>query len=334
MSLRDEFARRYSKKATHVSILPDYVEVPWSQLTVGEYLDISRDIDKSDEEKEEDIFKKKVTDEFLVNNIEELKAGTVTTVSNSILEYSIPESPEEYEGVLNYFRVQIHESILDQLIIYISNAFPSYTPDEIRDMNIEKFMYTVALAESKMLQLQAVDHPISFTQGEQKNGLQEKAREKEKIDVKRLKDMFDQSYSEPPQQASVPQPQPQIPQPSSEQKFVVKKDDVLEAVAGLDGFERQNYELFSAKMVEETAPIYSDYFNKIKENGKIVPDDIKSFEERVKEQREREIKNKKLYEQQQIEKAKQVQQEDRRGDLLFEEALGRKGKKKRKKNRR
>ena len=80
--------------------------IPWKQLNIGEYLEytiLMAGPTYAKETLEDEIFNKCVLDEYIVNILPALKAGTVSTVVKDIIEHSGPGSIQELITSLNFF---------------------------------------------------------------------------------------------------------------------------------------------------------------------------------------------------------------------------------------
>jgi hypothetical protein len=327
MSLRDFFIEKYGKTSSYVSILPDGQEVPWNPLSIREYLDIQRDVNLNDYEKENRIFREKVSDSFFTHNLSELKAGTISTVARSIVENSIPLEHEEITGVLDYYRYKVDDNIFDQLNIMVCTAFPGYTPLQVASLKTEDFFYTVALAEAKLLQTGFITEPLNLVNRNQQQ-VEEKKVQKPAVDPTRLKQLHEEAlaFNSSQQQRSQQLPQQDLPRIAQEfpDRFVVGKDDIREAFVQMDGFEKSNYDLFSEQMVQDTIGIYGDYLQQNKSGVKLTPELIKTPEQRLEEAKIRSQKNEELAAQKVKDARLSLIDKEIQGQKKFKEGLGKK----------
>ena len=184
------FRDLYGGKAGYVSVYADGLEVPWCPLSIGKYLDILRKTDFVPPEEVDDlIFSSSVTDPYLVETADFSKSGTVTTTASSILANSWANSEEEFDLVLNYYRHHISQAVAEECVLTILIAFPSYTPDDVYDMDFETLMHRLALAERKLLETGVLKEPLKFTK-------QEKPQEKSEPLNKHLRPQKPQQQKE------------------------------------------------------------------------------------------------------------------------------------------
>jgi hypothetical protein len=289
---KSRLSRRYPH-SIFASVLPDGIEVPWRTLSLGEFLEYLRDISTPPELRENDIFLKCVDDDYLKNNIAVLKAGTVSTVAQNIIDNSFPPTADESNLILNFFRYQLQATTYPDLILMICNAFPAYSPKDIMEMHYEDFMFHIALAEKQLAQKGLIDKPIEFLDPVPEGEQQKPEYKPKPIDSKQLKSMHDvQTGNAPPMRLDGPvqldhgvyhTPCPQ----ATGEKFVVKKDDIKEGLLAADTATRADYEFYQDQMVADTAKFYEDYLEIQQKDGRITPDHIKSPEQREKEALER-----------------------------------------------
>jgi hypothetical protein len=181
-----------------VTETPDGLIVPWRPLSFGEFLEYEAAFKGgliAPASLEDEIWKKCVTDPILQKNIALQKAGTVTTVVRSIMENSGPQSINNFNDVLNYYR-GIALQPVHAVATVICRAFPGYTPDDIYDMDFHKMSLRLAQAEAKLMALGLMQEPIIFMSPEEE---QEgpKERPQIKVDPKKLKEAFDLQETQP-----------------------------------------------------------------------------------------------------------------------------------------
>ena len=112
--------------------------IPWKQLNVGEFLEYSILIENGVYAKatlEDEIFKKCVLDEYVVDSLPALKAGTVSTVVQDILSNSGPGNISELNSTLNVFR-SVASQALHQTAAFICQAFPAYKLEDVYGIDI------------------------------------------------------------------------------------------------------------------------------------------------------------------------------------------------------
>ncbi len=180
-----------------VTETPDGMIVPWKPLSIGEFLEYDTQFRTGQTDAsilENEIFKKCVTDNFLVTNLHLQKAGTISCVVKSIMINSGPHSIEELNYTLDHYR-NVATQPMHQLVSVICRAFPGYTPDEIYSMDWQKFVFRVAQAENKLMSLGLMTDPIAiFPPGEEP---QEEKRKPIVVDPKELKKAFDLQETQP-----------------------------------------------------------------------------------------------------------------------------------------
>lgn len=79
--------------------------------------------------------------------LDELHAGTVTTVANLILFLSGLPSLEDKQELLTASRIQVQNDFRLQLQTAICQAFPGYTPDQLERLTLPQLMRRLAQAE-------------------------------------------------------------------------------------------------------------------------------------------------------------------------------------------
>jgi len=318
--IKSRLRRRYGEVASYISILSDKSEVPWVPLTIGEYLKSIREVGRSPELVEDDIFTKCVKNEYLVKNLDSLKAGTIETVVRGILNNSAPSTIEDFNIILNFYRYQIDASIYDQLVIMICDNF-NYTPREVYSMHLEEFMHTVALAERRMLENGSILEPIVIEDKQQI----EQQHVQQKNESKNLKDLYEQQYGN--REKPSPPPPPQSPQASGNAPdFVVTQELMYETKAAATAHELKDYDVLQEEMMKETLQFYPEYIEMMKEHGKITPDMIKTPSERKEEALKRMKENEKENIVKMHEKMTAEKKEEERLGKLFKKGQGRRRK--------
>jgi hypothetical protein len=311
---RDSLRKLYGNRATFVSILPDGTKIPWNQLTLGEYLNYVRGA-LSDDDFEETVFRHCVTSDYLKDTLPSLKAGTVTTAANSIVQSSVPLNLKDLNSSLDYFRYIVGTTIYDQLVILVCRAFTGYTPQQLYAMKFEDFMHNVALAERKLLESGMLAEPVALTQPEAKTV--EPEVKKPAIESNKMRDAWVAQKENAGRHAPPPIPQqaqrtptnaPPVPEFTG-QMTVIKAADSQEQKAALTGHELRDYDILQDKMLKETLPFYQDYMKMTEKGEKLTPDKIKSVEQRAAEAKVRMEENKVKFakeagQQQQIEAVK------------------------------
>lgn len=271
---------RYGRQASFVTVFQDGTEVPWNPLSIGQY---AKHLREQDENTEDNIFDSCVTDDYLKSRASVMKAGVVSTVVAGILAASAPSSIDDYQFSLNYFRHVVRDNLIDQMTILICQAFPSYTPTQVQGMIFEEFMYTLALAEKKLLDMGILTEPLALLPPEDTKSADVLP---EKKDVRNLREEWLKQQkgiappSPPPSQ--LPVQAPPIPEWHGEQTIITARDMQEHAAAiGLsDGHQACEMDILVHDMLKETAGVYSDYVHMMQKGDKITPDKIKTLDER------------------------------------------------------
>jgi hypothetical protein len=276
LSLRKRYGR-----GVFVTILPDGTSVPWKPLSIGEYYDykeryalrLDAVVDIEDE-----IFCKCVTDPLLVENIDLLKAGTVSTVVASIFEYSSPpKDPEMMNFIMNGSRIRVQKNVIHSFVPLICSVFPAYKPEEIYAMDVDTFFLRLAQAEEALMSSGKLVEPIEFidpsapVQNEQN----------EILTQKRIDDLLKQ-VNNPPTINKPPRVQKRNnPSTQHQEQVIITTGDIAEhAAMAYHGHEAIDRPLIEHEMVKKTAPIYQDYLEQMARGEKVR---IKTPEERVAE---------------------------------------------------
>lgn len=324
----DNFVSRlrssYGGRAAFVTVFQDGTEVPWNTLSIGDYVKYLRE---QDEETEDKIFNTCVTDGYLKSKVAVMKAGVVSTVVANILATSAPSAIEDYQTVLDYYRYVVRDNLIDQMIILICQAFPAYTPLHIQGMKFDDFMYHVALAEKKLLDIGVLTTPLTITAPENVNKSKEPTK---KADTRNLREEWERQQGHtapvrtpPPQVSTLPVQPPPIPEWNGEQTVITARDIQEHATVTRlsDGHQAAEMDILVHDMLEETVGVYDDYVNLMKNGVKITPDKIKTVEERREEALERAKRNELEYN----EKARKAQMEqaseDNKLETLFRKHL-------------
>ena len=113
--LRDQYGTCFA------TILPDGTEVAWRPLSIGEFIEYDRLIKSGLYPLayiENEVFIKCVQNKYLVDSIDTLNAGIISSVAATIIQYSGPHTIEELNYLLNLHR-NTPQKILHQLINFI-----------------------------------------------------------------------------------------------------------------------------------------------------------------------------------------------------------------------
>lgn len=273
--------------------LPDNLVVPFSLLSLSDFFTYSKALSSNITPSwviENEIFIKCVKDEVLIDNIYQQKAGTPTTVANTILQYSAPNSQEELDYFLNYNR-QIVDKVLYQLINIICLAY-NYTPDDLLKKDVQEIFFLFALAERKLLETGILSEPFDFG-----NQNIKKSKKRHKIDLSKLSEEYKQQEEEwnlrkLRQQGTVT---PEVTIENETPSFDDKSEDGQTVISGRELMYNLDADPTSdspieAQMMEDAKFIFGDYLEALKKGEKIK---IKSEEERVAEAEKRIEENRK-----------------------------------------
>ena len=245
--------------------------IPWKQLSIGDYLEYSALLSNYVYAKatiEDEIFSKCVLDEYVVDILPALKAGTVSTVVKDIIENSGPVNIQDLNQTLDIFR-SVASQAIHQTVVLVAQAFPGYKLEDIYEMNYSDFMLRLAQAESKMLQLGILEEPINF----QDPQMVSEAPEEEPM---RPMDMY-LKYLETKGEQKKTQASP-VKKPPSENQTVIRGVDSKDLEMEMSGHEKEDNLLQSKEMLDDAALIYKDYLEQMSAGNKL---EIQTPEERV-----------------------------------------------------
>ena len=251
--------------------------IPWKQLNVGEFLEYSILIENGVYAKatlEDEIFKKCVLDEYVVDSLPALKAGTVSTVVQDILSNSGPGNISELNSTLNVFR-SVASQALHQTAAFICQAFPAYKLEDVYGMDYGDFMLRLAQSESKLLQLGVLQEPINF------HDPSEVETESQAVEEKPSAMDLYQQYLD---QQETKLPQSNVSSPAAQNQTVITTSDTRSLEAEMSGHEKEDITTQRSEMIEDGTEIYKDYLDQLSSGGKLK---IKTPEERLAAARER-----------------------------------------------
>lgn len=100
---------------------------------------------------ETSVYRECVIDHYYLENALELRAGVVSTVANTILKLSGPSDMEHFNETLEGYRGVIENGDNGLKLLaysYITTAFPSYTYEQLDDIDWQTLMIRLAEAES------------------------------------------------------------------------------------------------------------------------------------------------------------------------------------------
>jgi hypothetical protein len=276
-------------KEGYVTQLSNGELIPWKSLSVKDYLYYQELIASNKYPAaiiENEIFSKCVLNQYLVDTIDKLPAGIVTTVVQGIMSLSAPNSIEGIEHSLNQHRIKV-SGLIHDLVCIVCQAFPAYTPDELYTMPYELFIDRVALAERKLLSTGLLQNPLELIDAKEKP-IQEKSRPKQ---TQPPKVNLAQKYKE------------------QEVQTIITKNDMREQQElAYTGHEKADRIVRENELLDKTIPIYKDYMEQLQKDGKFT---IKSPEARKAEAVERARMNEIKYKEMLAQKKKQEDEQNR-----------------------
>ena len=286
--LRDAFGNVY------VSCLDDSNEIPWRPLTIGEYIEYDKLYTSAIypvSYLENEIFKKCVLKPFYVENINTLRAGIVSAVSNSIMDFSGPRSLNELNLLLEFHR-GMSNTILDQIVSIVCQGFPAYTPEMVYAMDYHTLMARLAQAENKLIRTHQISEPINFFNKEEATK-DTSSTSRVKKDTSHLLEQYyaQEGFKDPRTHKPVSANTKAEPKNAREQVVIADKDvkdssRVFHEISS--GHDKADQIIAEYDMVQDTAKYYQDYIDQLKKDGKII---IKSDKERMEAALERARKN-------------------------------------------
>jgi len=271
--------------------------IPWKQLNVGEYLEYSGLLETGVYAKatiEDEIFQKCVVDEYTLEHLPELKAGTVSTVVQDIIANSGPSTINELNRTLDIFRMVATQAV-HQTVSLISQAFPAYKLEDIYNMKYSDFMLRLAQAESKLLQLGVLEEPLVFNDPELQNVSTPQAPEEEP-----KASPMDMYLDYLKQEGKNPTPVTKIKAPKPEQT-IITSTDTKSLQMEMIGHEKDDNILAATQMLKDASVIYKDYIEDLSSGKQL---EIKTPEERLVEASERAKVNKENFQKQAAAKSK------------------------------
>jgi hypothetical protein len=174
----------------YVTIFSEELIVPWTTLSIEDYIKYNRQQQfniLSSSEQEEEIFRKYVLDQDLVNAIEYLQAGIVSTVVSNIWISSFPMQLDIIASDMDLLRNEFQAKdtkIYHEMISLILLAFP-YKPEEVYAMNYDTLMTRFAQAEEKLLRQGILQEHVEFVHPQhnaKKDKMERKSKAKEYLE--------------------------------------------------------------------------------------------------------------------------------------------------------
>ncbi len=289
----------------YVSDTPDGLVIPWRPLSIGEYFEYENKFSIgviAPSVLEDEIFRKCVADKVIAENLDRLKAGTVTTVVANIMKESGPVSALEIEQALEVGRQRANQ-VIHKLVTLICRAFPGYKPDDLYALPFDVFMLRLAQAEDKLIAQGTLQEPISMIPREMAPAQPPVAEKKRpKVDLGKLAQEYAKQGDKPieAQFRAEPKKPQQMPLPISKtDKVVITKGDM------------QEHEVLTGTLDEvvksgmkATEDIYQRYAKNKDASGNVI---IPSHEEREAVAKKRAELNEQRY-QQYVKRTEAIQQ--------------------------
>jgi hypothetical protein len=275
--------RKYG--SVFITTLENGVVIPWKQLDIGEFIEYSALLEGQSYARatiEDEIFQKCVLDEFIVDDLPVLKAGTVTTVVRDIIENSGPVSIDSLNYALNGFRIVATQAI-HQTMILISQAFPAYKPEDIYKLKYADFMLRLAQAEQKLMDLGILQNRINFEDPEKQKQEAPKENKKGAMDLY-MEYLEEQGLEKPTERKSAP-----VPPRRNETDTIITQSDIRASATDMVGHEKEDEGISIDQMTKDANIIYADYMKQMEEGKEL---DIKTPEDRLAEAQKREEANK------------------------------------------
>ena len=241
--------------------------IPWKPLTLGEFLDYSELFESQKYSRatiEDEIFRKCVVDNLMVERMSRFTAGIISTVASDILRNSGPETIPELNMGLGLSRLKARQAI-HETVPLIAQAFPAYKLEELYELDYATFLLRLAQAESKLLRLGILQESITFEdpQAEEQEELASEPEEQStRPSISEIADMLEKQNGTQ----------------AKKSKTIITASEVTGTQSLLLGHEKEDQILLRGEMLEDAKDIYKDYFDQM-EKGKDV--DIQSPNERL-----------------------------------------------------
>ena len=215
MDYQDWAEVRHQYGDTYLTVFNDGFSVPWKPLSIGEYIHYDHQIARMVVPSaclEDEVFCKCVQDQDILESMDKLSAGIVTTVVHNIWEYSGPNTPQDLQKDFESARSTLKEgraAVIHQCAYMIATGF-NYTLEQVYAMEYDTFLLRLAQAEAKMLTMKIITDPLQLnfsTSPEEKfanlNPERPPTPERVKVDAK---EAWDRQQASQVQQRSQPTP--------------------------------------------------------------------------------------------------------------------------------
>jgi hypothetical protein len=249
--------------SVYVLTLPDGKRIPYKLLSVGDFLKYERLFKTGQYPSaclENEIFTRCVVDKILVDHMDQLKAGIVTSVATSILSRSGPSSIDHLNYSLDINR-EAASFAIHEMVSVVCQAFPAYKPDDLYEMEYDVFMLRLAQAERHLMRLGVLREPLSITPP----GM-EGQPQRPKVNADELfREWEDQQRATG---GYLPPESKQQAENTIISKTEMNKPGVFTSGGAWDALEKPPEER-QAEMVKATASIYNDYLEQMKAGQKV-----------------------------------------------------------------
>ncbi len=280
----DFAALRRKYGSVFVTAITNGQTIPWKPLNMAEFLEYSELFQSEKYARatlEDEIFKKCVVDELMVDRMSRFPAGIITSVVSDILKNSGPETIPELNYGLGISRVKARQA-LHETASLIAQAFPAYTLEQVYELEYPVFLLRLAQAEAKLLRLGVLQEGITFEDPQAVQ--QEQAPTPEKVEHRRpqaseLADMIERRTGTEYNR-------------TQRQKTIITNSEVTGSESLLLGHEKEDQLLLRNEMLEDAKTIYKGYFDQLDEGSEV---DIQSPEERLQAANKRAELNKSAF---------------------------------------
>jgi hypothetical protein len=275
MSLRKIFEARFdSGPHSYVTTISEDLQISWRPLSIGEYiyyadLTVSKAIPPA--VIEDEIFRKCVTNESVLRQMDFFPAGIISTVAQNIWMCSGPREKESVNEDLNAARFLVDEgpsAVLHNFVDTIIKAFPAYTHEQVYSMDYETLVIRVVQAEKRLLTLGLMNEPIHVFSKEELEEVNKK-RQRPAVDAKALYDQ--QQRNKPKAKKEVKKDKwwevSPILEATKKEKIDFKEE--TKEIAFAVGWDQVDMEIARRKMVEEARKTYAPVIKELEKKKQI-----------------------------------------------------------------
>lgn len=252
---------------TYLTKLLDGTEVPWRPLSIKEFIEYE-DLFLSKiypvAQLEDEIFTKCCLDLSLIENLDALDAGIISTTVTHIMDISGPTlGTEQIAYDLNYARHKAN-NFFSQSVTIICQVFPGYTPEKVYALDYRVFMERLAMAEQRMLELGLMQEPIKILEAETGEEIALPQRPRPKSKREKVKERFADLNP--------------APLNIDNKMHTVGAQDIAAGMEAYDPHERQDYLLTQhnerGQLLDGLEFIYPEYLQMINRGQAITPESI------------------------------------------------------------